>query len=65
MSTIGVGLDIVEISRVERLIASKGDVTVFFTSPFSVFFLFLSAVSIVWPFLSERRKSKAAALPAT
>jgi putative tricarboxylic transport membrane protein len=43
------------------LTASKGDVTIFFTSPFSVFFLCLSAVSILWPFISERRKKIAAA----
>ena len=43
------------------LTASKGDVSVFFTSPFSVFFLCLSAVSILWPFISERRKKIAAA----
>ena len=34
------------------LTASKGDVSVFFTSPFSVLFLCLSAVSIGWPFLA-------------
>jgi putative tricarboxylic transport membrane protein len=43
------------------LTASKGDVSIFFTSPFSVFFLCLSAVSILWPFISERRKKIAAA----
>ncbi len=44
------------------LTASKGDVSVFFTSPFSILFLCLSAVSILWPFVSEWRKKKAAAL---
>lgn len=43
------------------LTSSKGDVTVFFTSPFSVFFLCLSLISIAWPFISERRKRKTAA----
>ena len=38
------------------LTASKGDVSIFFTSPFSVLFLCLSAVSILWPFISEKRK---------
>ena len=42
------------------LTASKGDVSVFFTSPFSLFFLCLSAVSILWPFILERRKKIAA-----
>lgn len=37
------------------LTGSQGDVTVFFTSPFSLFFLILSAVSIVWSFWVERR----------
>ena len=45
------------------LTSSKGDVTVFFTSPFSVFFLCLSLLSIAWPFISEWRKRKAAAAP--
>lgn len=44
------------------LTASKGDVSVFFTSPFSVFFLCLSALSIAWPFISERRKRIATAV---
>ncbi len=43
------------------LTASKGDVSIFFTSPFSLFFLCLSAVSILWPFIAERRKKTAAA----
>jgi putative tricarboxylic transport membrane protein len=37
------------------LTASKGDISVFFTSPYSLFFLCLSAVSIVWPFLWARK----------
>jgi len=37
------------------LTASQGDVSVFFTSPVSVLFLSLSALSIVWSFLAERR----------
>lgn len=37
------------------LTASKGDPSVFFTSPFSLVFLALSVVSIVWAFASERR----------
>ncbi len=43
------------------LTASKGDFTVFFTSPFSLFFLCLSVVSILWPFISARRKKITAA----
>ncbi len=46
------------------LTASRGDVTVFFTSPFSVFFLCLSVVSIAWPFISEKRKKRAVAVQA-
>lgn len=38
------------------LTASRGDITVFFTSPFSLLFLFLSAISILWPFITELRK---------
>jgi TctA family transporter len=37
------------------LTASKGDISVFFTSPYSLFFLCLSAVSIAWPFLWARK----------
>jgi putative tricarboxylic transport membrane protein len=37
------------------LTASKGDISVFFTSPYSLFFLCLSAISIVWPFLWARK----------
>ncbi len=45
------------------LTASKGDVSVFVTSPFSVLFLCLSLLSIGWPFLAARRK-RATALEA-
>ncbi len=38
------------------LTASKGDISVFFTSPYSLFFLCLSAISIAWPFLAARRR---------
>ena len=38
------------------LTASKGDVSVFFTSPFSVLFLCLSVMSVVWSFASERKR---------
>ena len=37
------------------LTGSHGDVTVFFTSGFSLFFLCLSAVSVAWSFTIERR----------
>jgi putative tricarboxylic transport membrane protein len=37
------------------LTASKGDATVFVTSPFSLLFLVLSVVSIVWAFAADRR----------
>jgi len=47
------------------LTSSKGDVSIFFTSPFSVFFLCLSALSIAWPFIVEKRKQRAAALAAS
>jgi len=39
------------------LTSSKGDISVFFTSPFSIFFLCLSVVAIVWPFVMERRNN--------
>lgn len=42
------------------LAGSKGDPTVFFTSPFSVFFLCLAAFSIFWSLYSERRAKAAA-----
>ena len=37
------------------LTASQGDVSVFFTSPFSVLFLSLAALSIVWAIINARR----------
>ncbi len=40
------------------LTASKGDVSVFITSPISLGFLILSAVSILWPFVSEARRRR-------
>ena len=45
------------------LTASKGDVSVFVTSPFSVLFLCLSLLSICWPCMAARRK-RATALEA-
>lgn len=41
------------------LTASQGDVSVFFTSPFSALFLSLAAVSIVWSIVSARRSRSA------
>ncbi|UCH74722.1 MAG: tripartite tricarboxylate transporter permease, partial [Rhodospirillales bacterium] len=38
------------------LTASQGDISVFFTSPFSLLFLCLSVISIVWPFVAQRRR---------
>lgn len=38
------------------LTSSKGNISVFFTSPISLIFLGLSLVSIFWPFIAERRK---------
>ncbi|MDP6619252.1 MAG: tripartite tricarboxylate transporter permease, partial [Nitrospinota bacterium] len=46
------------------LTASKGDVSVFITSPISLGFLILSAVSILCPFVSEARRRRASALSA-
>ena len=40
------------------LTASRGDLSVFFTSRFSLLFLCLSAVSIVWPFVSAHRRRR-------
>ena len=40
------------------LTGSKGDVSIFFTSPISLGFLILSAVSILWPFVSEARRRR-------
>ena len=36
------------------LISSQGDVSIFFTSPFSVFFLALAAISVFWSFYAGR-----------
>jgi putative tricarboxylic transport membrane protein len=41
------------------LTASQGDVSVFFTSPFSALFLSLAAISIVWSIVSARRSRSA------
>jgi putative tricarboxylic transport membrane protein len=43
------------------LTASKGDISIFFTSFFSLFFLILSAISIVWSLWAERRSRVRAA----
>jgi putative tricarboxylic transport membrane protein len=40
------------------LIASKNDVSVFFTSPFSLFFLCLAAASIFWSFWAEHKSKQ-------
>ncbi len=37
------------------LTGSQGDISVFFTSPFSVLFLSLAAVSVIWSIVSSRR----------
>ena len=37
------------------LTASQGDISVFFTSPFSALFLSLAFISIVWSVISARR----------
>jgi putative tricarboxylic transport membrane protein len=36
--------------------ASKGDISIFFSSPISLFFLALSAFTIIWPFVPGRKK---------
>ena len=41
------------------LTSSKGDVSIFFTSPISLTFLCLSVVSVVWSFYAERGKKGA------
>lgn len=38
------------------LTSSKGDISIFFTSPISLSFLIISVLSIFWPFLVEARK---------
>ena len=40
------------------LIASQNDISVFFTRPFSVFFLTLAAVSVFWSLYAERKSDK-------
>ena len=40
------------------LISSQGDVSIFFTSPFSVFFLVLSLVSVVWSIKAARNSAQ-------
>lgn len=47
------------------LTGSKGDVWVFFTSPFSLSFLVLSVVSVIWSLWFERRSRAASAAVAT
>jgi putative tricarboxylic transport membrane protein len=47
------------------LTESSGDLLVFFQSPFSVLFLSLSIVSIVWSFASERRGGRPRSAPAS
>jgi putative tricarboxylic transport membrane protein len=41
------------------LTSSKGDITIFFTSPISLSFLCLSVASVAWSFYSERNKRPA------
>lgn len=41
------------------LTASKGDYSVFFTSPFSLFFLCLAAASVIWSLVIEPRRERA------
>ncbi len=43
------------------LISSQGDVSIFFTSPFSVFFLVLSLISVIWSIQAARKASQAEA----
>jgi putative tricarboxylic transport membrane protein len=43
------------------LTGSRGDVAVFFTSPFSLLFLCLAALSVVWSFVAEHRRRRAVA----
>ncbi len=40
------------------LISSQGDPMIFFTSPFSVFFLLLAALTIAWSIYAERRSRR-------
>ena len=41
------------------LISSQNDITIFFTSPFSLFFLCLAGASIFWSFWAEQKSKKA------
>ncbi len=41
------------------LTASNGDISIFFTSPFSLLFLCLSVISVFWSFYSSRQKASA------
>lgn len=47
------------------LTGSSGDVRIFFQSPFSILFLSLSVVSIVWSFASERRSGRVRSAPSS
>ncbi|MGI9424942.1 MAG: tripartite tricarboxylate transporter permease [Hyphomicrobiaceae bacterium] len=47
------------------LTGSQGDVSVFFTSPFSVLFLSLSVISIAWSLLAARQTKPSNELPTT
>ena len=42
------------------LVSSQGDISIFFTSPFSVTFLCLAAMSVVWSFYAAHRARQAA-----
>lgn len=44
------------------LVSSQGDVSIFFTSPISLGFLGLAAVSVIWSLAAERRRRRAADL---
>ena len=44
------------------LVSSQGDISIFFTSPISLGFLGLAAVSVVWSLAAERRRRRAVAL---
>lgn len=46
------------------LTGSQGDVTIFFTSPFSLFFLTLSAISIIWSLMAAWQSRSALELSA-
>ena len=47
------------------LVSSKGDFSIFFTSPISLTFLILSLLSIVWSLRSARRAKRATPTPST